>query len=152
MKKLAWLLLLTTGAGCANRHFKVTEAISQARVSGVRGQGTTITYTLTLQPGTTQPLSFDTLWVGQEGLAVQFNRSPTTSPKEPLRITAFRTQLPADAGDYASPDNPAPAVAPSGSKPPFAYEGAALLRYSVKGQTHYRVIKELKTLPEGVMK
>ena len=122
-------------------NIKLVDATFQLSTSGIQGGANSTEYYFKLKILTPEKIDFDSIWVSNKVFKPFLsNNKPVISDQAPsfskndtiiLRISDMKVN------------------ASFSAKAPIKYQGSALLRYKVKGSSHYLVIKQIKSV-QGV--
>jgi hypothetical protein len=119
-----------------NNGLTLKSATLQDSVSVLNGQRN-IEYFFKVSIVTSEQVSFDSVWIGQKPLHIYITEENKTITSGKFKI-ALGSTITFRASDFNTQQ------IPSDSRAPVAYEGKALIRYSLAGQTYYLVAKEIQ--------
>lgn len=131
-------ILFSLVSFCIKSDIKLFEATSQVNKSGIKGGISSVEYYFKLKILTNENIEFDSLWINNKVFKPYLsNNKPSISNQAPVFLKNDTITL--RVSDLQSKNF-------SISTPPIKYKGNALLRYKIKGNSHYWTIKKIKSV------
>lgn len=117
---------------------KLVAANSEKWTSGIQGGGSGTEYYFKFKILSKENVEFDSLWIDKKGFKSYVENNKSTVSESPIVFTmndtiTLRVSESQKVSYYTSVS-------------PIKYKGRALLRYKVKGNSHYLTIKEIKSI------
>jgi len=128
-----------------NEYFEVTSSSSQSWAGGAAGSGSGVNYVFNLVLKIDTKLEFDSVWIlggDTVGIATTQQSGKDETLKKGSMITLSASQyFPGEVDRYNgySFNN-------KKSKPPFEFNGMALLRFFVDGNVYYYAVEKMQIL------
>jgi hypothetical protein len=121
--------------------FSLLEATSQNWTAGIPSGGSGTEYYFTVKINTADRVTFDSAWIHDKAFGLFISKNVTSVSQEPVQFSKGDT-ITLRVTDLVNQN-----VTTVNSKPPFSFEGAALISYKVKDKQFYYLIKEITRLP-----
>jgi hypothetical protein len=158
MLPFAKILLIISTLACGpgqvkqqSRYLEVLGATSQEWVAGVRGGGRGVNYRLRIKIRTNNLITFDSIWLAGKRLPVKLEPAGKASDLKAAKndvVTLLASDFTGRPGRMGSRTEDSTPIPPAASvKAPIAYEGAALVKYSVGGSVQYLPVPGITVLP-----
>jgi hypothetical protein len=137
-----------TYAQMSDAYFTVISSTSQNWAGGAAGSGSGTNYSFTVTFKCSINLVFDSVWVGGgnsldlfNSISVEMDSEYSYTKNETLSLSASQYY----PGEY---DRNIGLIKVKESPPPINYQGDALIKFYVNGQTFYYAVQGMKSLPD----
>ena len=122
-----------------NEFCTLLSATSQRWFAGVESGGKGVDYSFKVRVTTHQEIRFDSAWIGNRAHAVAISKETARVSSQPVKVSngdsiVLRVSVLAEN-----------AVNDRELRPPITFSGAALISFTVNGNQHYFVIKDIKS-------
>lgn len=121
--------------------FTLLEATSQSWTAGIPSGGSGTEYDFTVKINTADRVTFDSAWIDAKAFGLFISKDVASISQEPVQFSKGDT-ITLRVTDLVNHN-----VTTVNSKPPFSFDGAALISYKIDDKQFYYLIKEITKLP-----